>query len=92
MGNVEFDINLSNGMRIAALTNVADDSRTMLSNGLATQWMQPLRVHTNDLSVISALPFTLYPKWPLSSHLQQAKLPLVSLGTPGPRAGLGCSE
>jgi len=25
-------------MRIAALTNVADDSRTMLSGGLTQQW------------------------------------------------------
>ena len=62
-------------MRIAALTNVADDSRTMLSSGLAAQWMQPLQVRTNDVSVISVLPITFYPKWPPSSHFQHAKLP-----------------
>ena len=66
-------------MRIAALTNVADDSRTMLSSGLAAQWMQPLRVRTNDVSVISALPFTLYPNWPPRSHLEHAKLPPLFL-------------
>ena len=49
-------------MRIAALTNVADDSRTMLSSGLTAQWMQPLRARTNDVSVISALPFAFYRK------------------------------
>jgi hypothetical protein len=41
-----------NGMRIAALTTVADDSRTMLIRGLAT-------ARTSDASVIAALPFTL---------------------------------
>ena len=35
MGNVEIRIDLLNGMRIAALTTVADDSQTMLTNGLA---------------------------------------------------------
>ena len=35
MGNVEIRLDLSNGMRITALTNVADESRTMLSGGLA---------------------------------------------------------
>jgi len=44
-------------MRIAALTNVADDSWTMLSGGLALQWREPLRTRTNAFSVISALPF-----------------------------------
>jgi hypothetical protein len=39
-------------MRIAALTTVTDESRTMLSSGLAT-------ARTNAVSVISALPFTL---------------------------------
>jgi hypothetical protein len=34
MGNVEIRIDLLNGMRIAALTTVADDSRTMLAIGL----------------------------------------------------------
>jgi len=37
-------------MRIAALTNVTDESRTMLSSGLAT-------ARTNAGSVIAALPF-----------------------------------
>jgi hypothetical protein len=41
-----------NGMRIAALTNVTDESRTMLSGGLAS-------ARTNVGSVIAALPFTL---------------------------------
>jgi len=40
-------------MRIAALTTVADESRTMLSSGLAT-------ARTIAGSVISALPFALY--------------------------------
>ena len=35
MGNVEIRLDLTNGMRIAALANVADDSRTMLMDGLA---------------------------------------------------------
>ena len=48
-----------NGMRIAALTTVNDDSRTMLSGGLAPQRLTPLRACTNAYSVISALPFTL---------------------------------
>ena len=52
MGNVEIRLDLSNGMRIAALATVADDSRTMLINGLA-------KARTNGWSVISALPFTL---------------------------------
>jgi hypothetical protein len=46
-------------MRIAALTTVADDSRTMLRDGLATQRPQTPRARTNDVSVISALPFPL---------------------------------
>jgi hypothetical protein len=35
MGDVEFRLDLLNGMRIAALTTVADESQTMLSGGLA---------------------------------------------------------
>lgn len=35
MGNVENRLDLVNGMHISALTTVADDSRTMLKNGLA---------------------------------------------------------
>jgi hypothetical protein len=37
-GKRRFRLDLSNGMRIAALTNVADDSRTMLWGGLTQQW------------------------------------------------------
>jgi hypothetical protein len=48
-GNRRIRLDLLNGMRIAALT---DESRTMLSSGLAT-------ARTNAGSVISALPFTL---------------------------------
>jgi hypothetical protein len=44
---------LLNGMRIAALTTVGDDSRTMLSSGLAS-------ARTNAGSVKSALPFAFY--------------------------------
>jgi hypothetical protein len=33
-GNVEIRLDLLNGMPIAALTTVADDSQTMLTNGL----------------------------------------------------------
>jgi hypothetical protein len=50
MGNVEIRLDLLNGMRIAALTNVTDESRTMLVTGLAY-------ARTNARSVISALPF-----------------------------------
>jgi len=39
-------------MRITALTNVTDESRTMLMSGLAY-------ARTNAVSVISALPFPL---------------------------------
>jgi len=52
MGNVEIRLDLMNGMRITALTNVTDESRTMLSSGLA-------QARTNAGSVISALPFAL---------------------------------
>jgi hypothetical protein len=45
-------LDLLNGMRITALTTVADESRTMLSIGLAT-------ARTNAGSVIPALPLTL---------------------------------
>ena len=46
-------------MRIAALTNVADDSLTMLCVGLATRRLQTPRAYTSVMSVIAALPFTL---------------------------------
>jgi hypothetical protein len=51
-GRRRIRLDLLNGMRIAALTTVADESRTMLSGGLAT-------ARTIAGSVISALPFTL---------------------------------
>jgi len=44
-------------MRIAALTNIADDSRTMLTGGLTQQWRLPLQDRTNAIPVIAALPF-----------------------------------
>jgi len=52
-------LTLLNGMRLAPLATVADDSRTMLSHGLATQRLSPLRARTIDASVIPALPFAL---------------------------------
>ena len=70
MGNVEIRLDLTNGMRIAALANVADDSRTMLINGLA-------QARTNGRSVMSALPFTLY-RNPVSSRTPG---PLAGLGS-----------
>jgi hypothetical protein len=51
-GRRRIRLDLLNGMRIAALTTVADESRTMLSSGLAT-------ARTIAGSVIAALPFTL---------------------------------
>ncbi|MFC4524985.1 hypothetical protein, partial [Cupriavidus pinatubonensis] len=56
-GKRQFRLDLSNGMRIAALTTVADDSPTMLNNGLTQQRGQSPRARTNGISVISALPF-----------------------------------
>jgi len=46
-------------MHIAVLTTVADDSRTMLTSGLTSRRPTTPQARTNDLSVISALPFTL---------------------------------
>jgi hypothetical protein len=51
-GKRRIRLDLMNGMRIAALTNLTDESRTMLSSGLA-------QARTNAGSVIAALPFTL---------------------------------
>jgi hypothetical protein len=51
-GKRRIRLDLMNGMRITALTNVTDESRTMLSSGLVT-------ARTNAGSVMSALPFTL---------------------------------
>jgi len=50
-------LDLLNGMRIAALTTVADESRTMLKSGLTPRHATP-RARTIVLSVIAALPFT----------------------------------
>jgi len=58
-GKRRIRLDLSNGMRIAALTNVTDESRTMLRDGLATTPLPAPRARTNDASVISAPPFTL---------------------------------
>jgi hypothetical protein len=58
-GKRRIRLDLSNGMRLAPLATVADDSRTMLSNGLATRRPTTPRARTNDVSVISALPFAL---------------------------------
>jgi hypothetical protein len=46
-------------MRLAPLTTVADDLRTMLRSGLAPWRPSTPRARTNDMSVIAALPFTL---------------------------------
>jgi hypothetical protein len=46
-------------MRLAPLTNVTDDSQTMLNNGLTPRRRQSPRARTNNGSVVSALPFTL---------------------------------
>jgi len=46
-------------MGIAALTSVTDEFRTMLRDGLATMRRSTLRARTNDVSDISAPPFTL---------------------------------
>jgi hypothetical protein len=51
-GKRRIRLDLLNGMRITALTTVADESRTMLLSGLA-------KARTIDGSVISALPLTL---------------------------------
>jgi hypothetical protein len=58
-GKRRIRLDLSNGMRITALATVADDPRTMLNSGLTTRRPITPRVRTNDVSVISALPFTL---------------------------------
>jgi hypothetical protein len=51
-GRRRIRLDLLNGMRLAPLATVADESRTMLINGLA-------HARTNGGSVMSALPFTL---------------------------------
>jgi hypothetical protein len=68
-------------MRIAALTNVTDESRTMLKNGLAT-------ARTNAGSVIAALPFAFLPEVAaakVSRHSARRRTRSVSLGTPARR-------
>jgi hypothetical protein len=49
-GKRRIRLDLTNGMRLAPLTNVTDESRTMLTSGLAI-------ARTNAGSVIAALPF-----------------------------------
>jgi len=66
-------------MRLAPLTNVTDDSRTMLCTGLATRRPVTSRTGTNDFPVIAALPATLYRI-------------IVSSGTPGTDKPLGSYE
>jgi hypothetical protein len=80
-GNRRIRLDLLNGMRIAALTNVTDESRTMLTSGLA-------QARTNAGSVNSALPFTFY-RNSVADALRGATCH-VSLRTPDPREGLGC--
>jgi hypothetical protein len=46
-------------MRLAPLTTVADDFRTMLSSGLAPRRPTTPWARTNDVSVMTALPFAL---------------------------------
>jgi hypothetical protein len=58
-GKRRIRLDLSNGMRLAPLTNVVDDSRTMLNSGLTARCLLTPSVRTNDVSVIAAPPFTL---------------------------------
>jgi hypothetical protein len=58
-GKRRIRLDLSNGMRLAPLTNVTDDSQTMLRDGLAPRRRLTPWARTNDVSVISALPFAL---------------------------------
>jgi hypothetical protein len=51
-GKRRIRLDLLNGMRLTPLATVADETRTMLSRGLAI-------ARTIDGSVIAALPFTL---------------------------------
>jgi hypothetical protein len=57
--NRRFRLDLSNGMRLAPLTTVADDMRTMLRSGLAPRRPTTPRARTNDVSVMTAPPLTL---------------------------------
>jgi hypothetical protein len=52
-------LDLSNGMWLAPLSTVADDLRTMPRSGLATVAPSTPRARTNDVSVMTALPFAL---------------------------------
>jgi hypothetical protein len=58
-GKRRIRLDLSNGMRLAPLATVADESRTMLRSGLTPWRLTTPRARTNDVSVISALPFAL---------------------------------
>lgn len=66
-------------MRLAQLATVADDLRAMLRSRLATVAPSTPRARTNDVSVMTALPFA----------LQRSNA--VSSPTPGAVTGLGCS-
>jgi hypothetical protein len=57
--NRRYRLDLSNGMRLAPLTTVADEMRTMLRSGLATVALRTPRARTNDVSVMTALLLTL---------------------------------
>jgi len=57
-----------NGMRLAPLTTVADESRTMLVSGLTLR--QARRERTIGLSVIAALPFTGIPRPRFSANAE----------------------
>jgi hypothetical protein len=58
-GKRRIRLDLSNGMRLAPLTTVTDDSRTMLRGGLTPRRGLSPWARTNDGSVIAALPFAL---------------------------------
>jgi hypothetical protein len=57
-GKRRFRLDLSNGMRLAPLTTVADEFRTMLRSGLTPQRPTTPQARTNDGSIISAQPFS----------------------------------
>jgi hypothetical protein len=58
-GKRRIRLDLLNGMRLAPLTTVADESRTILLSELAPRRRTMPRARTSVLSVIAALPFAL---------------------------------
>jgi hypothetical protein len=58
-GKCRIRLDLTNGMRLEPLTHVTDESRTMLSGGLATRHQSTPCARTNGVSVILALPLPL---------------------------------